>query len=904
MGTGMVILVVLMVQFAPFAHSETGRQCKPSFSQRLYKAEVPAELRSNQRVASVHFDDCKGGGEVILGVGDPAFRITTNGTIFASRRLLLSRRTLKFSVYARDGERHGLGKPHTVVKLQVQAMKAKMKQPNRKQVRWTTGQHSEPATLYFSQLRRSGSSRRQKRDWVIPPISVPENERGPFPKPLVTVKSDNDKHNDLRYSVTGPGSDQPPVGVFKIDAISGQMFVTRWLDREQIASYQLKGHAVDLNGKQVENPVDLLIQVIDQNDNKPEFHSTVYNGSVPETSSPGTPVMRVTAEDLDDPQQLNGMIRYKVLSQTPDFPYPTMFTINNSSGLISTIASGLDREKVPSYMLVIEATDMEGSSFGLSNTATAVITITDKNDNPPHFTMSTFYGTVRENMVNQPVVNLTVTDLDEPHSPAWNVHYSVVRGDPGKHFAVFTDPATNDGVLTVVKPVDYELDRQFMLVVEARNEERLVGSRFTPSSSATVSVMVRDVNEPPTFPGGTQRVRVPENLPIGSRLLNLTARDPDVDMRQAVRYSKLSDPAGWLSVDLVTGRVTTVAELDRESPFTSRNTYLATFLASDSSGGTGTGTLLLELTDVNDNAPTVRPVEAEVCESPNSRGINITADDADVEHNAGPFSFELVSSPRDIRRNWTLERVDGRRVHLRMRLHYLPVGRYEVPMLVTDSGNPALANVSTVLVKVCTCNEAGDCALVEPFVAGLGTGAIISILICILLLLVLVLLFAVYSRRRDKDHATKELLFESEEDVRDNILRYDEEGGGEEDQDYDLSQLQCPDESPSFKGPGLRRLDERPALSQPHYPCRGAPPGHPNDMVDFIGESLKAADNDPTAPPYDSLLMFDYEGSGSTAGSLSSLEASSNGDQGYDYLHDWGPRFRRLADMYGGRGDD
>ena len=84
--------------------------------------------------SSVHFDDCKGGGEVILGVSDPAFRINTNGTIYASRRLLLSRRTLKFLVYARVGERHGLGKPHTVIKLQVQAMKAKMKQPNRKQV--------------------------------------------------------------------------------------------------------------------------------------------------------------------------------------------------------------------------------------------------------------------------------------------------------------------------------------------------------------------------------------------------------------------------------------------------------------------------------------------------------------------------------------------------------------------------------------------------------------------------------------------------------------------------------------------------------------------------------------------------------------------------------------------------
>lgn len=73
----------------------------------------------------------------------------------------------------------------------------------------------------------------------------------------------------------------------------------------------------------------------------------------------------------------------------------------------------------------------------------------------------------------------------------------------------------------------------------------------------------------------------------------------------------------------------------------------------------GTGTLQINLLDINDNAPRVFPQEAEVCERPEPNAINITAVDGDLNPNAGPYAFELPNRPSDIRRNWTLTRISG-----------------------------------------------------------------------------------------------------------------------------------------------------------------------------------------------------------------------------------------------------
>nr|XP_046190366.1 cadherin-2-like isoform X2 [Oncorhynchus gorbuscha] len=768
--------------------------CTRGFSQEEYSVAVDEELREGQALLNVRFADCGLGDRVLLEVVDVEdFRLDEDGTVYARHAFHLADRKSALVVRARDLETKEDWKTHVYLLLRKEGKRETTEHKLIKEVNSSsaavTQQVREIVFPWHSLVvGDDGSLRRVKRDWVIPPINVPENSRGQFPEELVRIRSDRDKNSLLRYSVTGPGADQSPTGIFIINPISGQLSVTKPLDREHISNFHLRAHAVDLNGNQIENPIDIVINVIDMNDNRPEFTHTIYNGSVPEGSKPGSFVMTVTSLDKDDPKTANGMLRYKIISQNPENPSSNMFTINNKTGGIITVAAGLDREKVPQYTLIIQATDMEGNpTYGLSNTATAIIRITDVNDNPPEFTADKFYGEVQENRVNVIVANLTVTDKDQPHSAAWSTVYRITAGDPTGRFSIPTDLTTNEGLVTVVKPIDYEVSRSFVLTVLAENEVSLArGIHLPRQSTATVSVRITDVNESPEFSPNPKVIKLEEGLPGGSLLTTFTAQDPDRYMQQNIRYAKVFDPANWLKIDPVNGRISTIAVLDRESPYVKNNLYNITFMATDNGipPASGTGTLQMYLLDINDNAPRVFPPEVEMCEKPEPNTINITASDPDLTPNAGPFAFELAKRPADARRNWTLTRLNGEYAQVRLRIGFLESGIYEVPIIITDSGNLPMSNTSYLQVKVCQCDHHGDCVDMERIIAaGLGTGAIIAILICIIILLVMVLFFVMWMKRRDKERQAKQLLIDPEDDVRDNILKYDEEGGGEEDQD-------------------------------------------------------------------------------------------------------------------------
>lgn len=150
-----------------------------------------------------------------------------------------------------------------------------------------------------------------------------------------------------------------------------------------------------------------------------------------------------------------------------------------------------------------------------------------------------------------------------------------------------------------------------------------------------------------------------------------------------------------------------------------------------------------------------------------------------------------------------------------------------------------------------------------------------------------------------RTHRKKPYLCDEEENVHENIVRYDDEGGGEEDTEaFDIAALWNPREAQ------LRQdmLPEIESLSRYVPQARVVLGGGSGDegVHGYVLAKLLEADRDPCAPPYDSLQTYAYEGEGSVAESLSSLQSgTSNPEHDYDYLNDWGPRFKKLAEMYG-----
>uniref|UniRef100_A0A8C3G7P9 Cadherin-12 n=1 Tax=Cyclopterus lumpus TaxID=8103 RepID=A0A8C3G7P9_CYCLU len=745
------------------------------------------------------------------------------------------------------------------------------------------------------QVRGPNLLKRVRRGWMWNQFVLQEEYTGSDYQYIGKLKSDQDYGNGLvKYVLSGEGAGS----IFVIDENNGDLHATRRLDREEKAFYILRATVVNKQtGQKLEPETEFTVKLHDINDNEPKFSKEVYTGSVPERSDIGTSVIQVTATDADD--SMYGSSAKLVYSISQGHPY---FSVDPNTGVIRTALGpgNMDREQREHYQMVIDAKDMAGQRGGLTGTTIVNITLTDVNDNPPRFTQSIHEFRVPESAKSgTPVGRIVATDRDIGKNA--EMYFTIVSGDGMDMFDISTDKETQEGVITVGKPLDFEKKPSYTVEIQVQNTQ--VDPRFwSPASKdmATVRIGVDDVDEPPLFDRASYVMEVKEDAAVGVAVGSVSAMDPD-GARSKVKYSidRRTDMDRLFNVHPGNGSVFLLKGLDREETAWHNVSVIATEFNNPRQSSHVT--VSIRLLDVNDNPPTFAVVyETFVCERTTAGQWiqTVSAVDADEPSTGHKFFFSLAPE-RTHRSNFTVrDNGDNTAGILTRRANYsrLHQSVYLVPVVITDGDYPMQSSTGTLTVRVCTCNREGNMEVCNAEALssspGLSTGALIAILLCAIILLMIVVLFTSLKQQRKQ-----EPLIISKEDVRDNVVSYNDEGGGEEDtQAFDIGALRHPDTAVALEESTKQRRDIIPTDAMLYSPRRQRPP----PLVWLHHSAMLENDCNPTAPPYDSLATYAYEGEGLVAESLSSLgSVSSEAEQDYHYLSDWGPRFRKLAELYG-----
>uniref|UniRef100_A0A6Q2YAY3 Cadherin EGF LAG seven-pass G-type receptor 1 n=1 Tax=Esox lucius TaxID=8010 RepID=A0A6Q2YAY3_ESOLU len=425
----------------------------------------------------------------------------------------------------------------------------------------------------------------------------------------------------------------------------------------------------------------------------PQFELPNYQVSVPENEPAGTRVITLKALDTDDGDA--GEVDYEMEalfdSRSNDY-----FQINSHTGSITTLQP-LDREVKDTHVFKVIATDKGRPKR--SATAYLTVTISDTNDHGPVFEQTEYRVSLRENVeVGFEVLTIRATDGDAPSNA--NMIYKIVN-EEGDNAAFEIDP--RNGLVKIRVRPDRETMTQYQLIVEANDQGKEPGPR---SATVTVYISVEDENDNyPQFSEKRYVVQVLESVAVNTKVAQVKATDQDEGNNAKVHYSLISgNVKGQFYIHSPTGVIDLINPLDYEMI----REYTLRVKAQD--GGrppliNGTGMVVVQVVDVNDNAPMFvsTPFQATVLENVaiGYSVIHIQAIDADSGDNshleyrltdmAPGFPFTINNSTGWITVSEELDRET--------------TDFYKFGVEAVDHGIPAMSSSASVAVTVVDVND-------------------------------------------------------------------------------------------------------------------------------------------------------------------------------------------------------
>ncbi|XP_076844234.1 protocadherin Fat 4 isoform X2 [Brachyhypopomus gauderio] len=508
---------------------------------------------------------------------------------------------------------------------------------------------------------------------------VPENAPVGYTVTRVTTTDEDAGVNAVsRYSISDMSLP------FSINPNTGDITISRPLNREDTDHYIARVSAHD-SGWTVST--DVTIFVTDINDNAPRFSKPSYYLSYPEMTEMGSLVTQVSATDHDE--GVNGKIFYFIRSQSE------YFRINASTGEIFIkqqikYQNSTSNVNINRHSFIVTASD-RGLKPLMSET-TVIVNIVDSNDNPPMFESSSYFTPVTKSVkVGTKLIKVTAHD-NKDFGINSEIEYTISGGNSSSKFRL--DKHT--GWVIIASSLTSDINKVYLLDITA------IDKGNPPLSAKTIlKIAVTEENHhTPEFSQSQVTATVSESLSVGTAIRTLSARDKDKDkhINGLIMYNISSgNNDGLFVINSKTGVLSLAKLLDYEKQ------QMHELRISATDGGwiakTSYVTIIIHVTDVNDNAPKFDPGEYFPVVQENvpsgTTVVKVNATDKDSGPNAA-MAYVIQSSDSDlfiIDPNTGIITTQGFLDYEAKQMYHLTVKAFNIP----DEDRCSFANVNIQL---------------------------------------------------------------------------------------------------------------------------------------------------------------------------------------------------------------